>query len=91
MLTRQINNENWVNAIITIDSKIKEGDEFIDGTWKEGIFRKGSFWHGYWHRKGIWISGFWVDGVVNGYLTQKSPKAFRKPKKTLSLNFAVYS
>jgi len=92
---KHINNDYWVGAVIHINSVVN-GFQFISGSWCEGIFRKGTFHEGIWFQgKSYWISGKWKIGAIFVSWTDKnpshlSPKVFRKPKLTLSLNFAKY-
>lgn len=93
-----INNENWIRAELSDTSIILKDDHrdnFYYGEWISGIFRKGLWRNGYFFVGGIWLSGKWEKGYVyvsekHCYMTTLTPKAFRKPKLTLSLNSAKY-
>lgn len=73
---------------------------WYDGEWHGGDFYGGVWLDGIWHN-GSWSFGEWVCGewkktclILDSHLflaeTNVSPKCFRKPVNTLSLNYAKY-
>lgn len=93
--TKTINNEYWVNAKISINSKYEiyptafanwHSGIWYDGTWNVGNFNYSKYSN--------WLNGIWIDGWILD--TQRwshkniSPKSYLRPINTLSLNYAKY-
>jgi len=83
----------------------KNGDLFggtwFDGTWERGTWQDGLWVTGLWktgiwfESKAIWLNGTWQEGRIfrkgkEFVRIRMSPKAFWRPKRTLSLNYAKY-
>lgn len=84
---------NWYNGI------------WYRGIWLDGIWHYGKWSDGYLSpfglvsNSGIWLKGYWKQGEIltislkYEFLIKPSPispKSFRRPKLTISLNYAKY-
>jgi len=90
-----INNHYYINAYVSEGADILCNTFPIDIPYfKMGIWYDGTHKYGRWYPKAIWLNGNWIDGEIysfwNVYKNGISPKSFRKPKTTLSLNYATY-
>ena len=65
---------------------------WYNGIWKEGTWFNNTFSH--------WLSGQWTVGRIvkvyrkthdSVFIINISPKSFKRPKRTLSLNYAAYT
>jgi len=65
------------------------------GLWMGGLWCDGEWIHGTWIA-GVWLNGVWHKGGIanfnnpSGFGIEFSPKTYKKPKITLSLNYANY-
>lgn len=73
---------------------------WLNGTWKNGCWHDGIWNDGIWE-DGLWLVGYWLNGTwykgrcfsfydKGVHEIEVSPKSFKKPKYTLSLNYAIY-
>jgi len=100
-----INNNWWINAQVSEDANIRYypylapsfcGGIWYDGEWKDGDWMPVIGWENDMWSCGVWINGIWHkhgDHSINFFgknISKVSPKTYKKPHKTLSLNYANY-
>lgn len=71
------------------------------GTWLNGYWRRYSWSQDksglFVSETSIWLNGIWISGTIMGIIfadnipSKISPKAYFKPRSTLSLNYAKYN
>lgn len=98
---KQILDKRWPNAIISLyarhTSTYFSGElDFNQGIWYSGTWLYGNWYGGHW-LNGKWVCGNWHnDAWQYGVGNQRresiviSPKAYERPKYTLSMNMSKY-
>lgn len=92
-----ISQDSVYNAYGDWDEGVWFSGEWLNGSWFHGVWIDGFHDDGLWFKSedAIWLNGNWWSGriwnrVGEDHLTNISPKAYCRPKLTISLNHAKY-